>query len=113
MQVILAPLLMVAVTGQQQQQTDVETSDFENDLCKEELNNLIINTSESKHILKTKRSTIAWHREEIEILIEKEEELENEVPDLMIQIKEIKDTCPGFLPLDCCQVHGCELYTFM
>ena len=95
---------MMAVTGQQQQQTDVETSDFENDPCEEELNILITNSSERKHTLKTKRSTIAWYREELEILIEEEEEIENEVQNLTIQIQVIEDTCPGFLPLDCCQV---------
>ena len=95
---------MVAVTKQQQQPTDVETSDFENDPCKEELNILITSTSERKHILKTKVSTIAWHREELKTLIEEKEELENEVQNLMIQMLVIGGTCPGFLPLDCCQV---------
>ena len=104
---------MVAVTGQQQQQTDVETSDFENDPCVEELKILITNTSERKHILKTTRGRIAWYREELQILIEQEVEIENEVQNLTIQIQVIEDTCPDFLPLDCCQVHGCELYTFM
>ena len=96
----------MSVTDQQQQPTDVETSDFENDPCKEELNTLLTNTSESKHILKYKTKKIESYRSILEVETEEAEALKNEIQNLTAEIQEMEATCTGFLPLDCCQV--CE-----
>ena len=92
----------MSVTDQQQQ----ETSDFENDPCKEELNTLLTNTSERMHILTTTKIQIKSHKSILEVETEEAEVLENGVKNLMAKIQDMEATCPGFLPLDCCQV--CE-----
>ena len=94
----------MSVTDQQQQQETL--SDFEIDPCKEELNTLLTNTSERKHILKSKRIQIDSYIRILDVETEEAEALENEIQNLTAEIQEMEATCPGFLPLDCCQV--CE-----
>ena len=91
----------MSVTDQQQQQEILES-----DPCNEELNTLLTNTSERKHILKTKRIQIDSYIRILEVETEEAEALENEIQNLTAKIQEMEATCPGFLPLDCCQV--CE-----
>ena len=97
---------MVAVTEQQEEQTGVETSDFDDDSCKEELNTIITTTSQRKHTLKSKKKTIAHYRGVFKAHVEEGEALENEIKNLTTKILEIEDTCTGYLSRDCCQVYS-------
>lgn len=105
LQVIVLALLFMASVTEQQQRLGEPPSDFEDNRCKEELNTLLINTSQRKHMLKCKRTQI---REYIILLKAEYEEartLRSEVQNLTTQIQEMKDTCTGFVPQDCCQVY--------
>ena len=95
---------MVAVTEQQEEQTGMESSVFEDESCKEELNTIITTTSQRKDSLKNKKRTIASYREILQTHIEEGESLENEVKRLTVRMQEIQDTCTNFVPQDCCQV---------
>ena len=97
---------MVAVTEQQEQQTGVETSDFEDEPCKEDLNTIITTTSERKNSLKNKKKTIAQYRGVLNTHIEEGEALENEIKNLATKMLEIENTCTGYLSRDCCQVYN-------
>lgn len=81
-------------------------SDFENAPCKEDLNSKITTTSERKRSLREKRGEIEGLRGQLSIAIREGNVLENRVKNLTAEIEEMEATCPGFLPLDCCQV--CE-----
>ena len=96
---------MVSVTEQQVQPVGVEEKpDFENEACTN-LSTIIATTSERMDSLKKKRMEIEELREDLKTAIDVEKALENEVPNLTVQIQEIQDTCTDFVPQDCCQVH--------
>ena len=99
---------MVVVTEQQQQQTGVESSGFDDESCKD-LGTLITTTSERKHALMSQKKTIAIYRGVLKTHVEEGERLENEVQNLEVQIQEIQNKCTDFVLLDCCQVYKSHL----